>query len=191
MTTTDSRDLPLWLCLHLCKVYYRGFCFWFWFQAASCATSTPPPLCIGHSRSKPLLHVYSVESGQAIQIHCDGTASICSVRLAYHNAVMVGFFIFYFWFNKLVSFFPFPLLDPLMVSCCAKPHCMKPTLHGAGMRPPWLALTTQFFLVLHDPLISFSLVFTSIYTRKNMAHLSNCTDGVRSLQGVVQTHSAA
>lgn len=98
---------------------------------------------------------------------------------------------FYFWFNKLVSFFPFPLLDPLMVSCCAKPHCMKPTLHGAGMRPPWLALTTQFFLVLHDPLISFSLVFTSIYTRKNMAHLSNCTDGVRSLQGVVQTHSAA
>lgn len=99
---------------------------------------------------------------------------------------------FYFWFNKLVSFFPFPLLDPLMVSCCAKLHCMKPTLYGVGMRPPWLALTTQcstqFFLVLHDPLISFSLVFTSIYTRKNMAHLSNCTDGV---QGVVQTHSAA
>lgn len=167
--------------------------FGFGFKPPPVRPAPPPPLCIGHSRSKPLLHVYSVESGQAIQIHCDGTASVCSMRLAYHNAVMVGFF-FYFWFNKLVSFFPFPLLDPLMVSCCAKLHCMKPTLHGAGMRPPWLALTTQcnlrslFFLVLHDPLISFSLVFTSIYTRKNMAHLSNCTDGV---QGVVQTHTAA
>lgn len=96
-------------------------------------------------------------------------------------------YFFYFWFNKLVSFFPFPLLKTHLwfLAALNLVWCRNETT----LASPHLRFL--FFLVLHDPLISFSLVFTSIYTRKNMAHLSNCTDGVRSLQGVVQTHSAA